>query len=129
MKKRTRLGNGVIENLAPTHKLKKLKTSTVKERRRLKKIGFLTGPGATPAKSGLNRTGSLLEDIKLNVQKARVQFKLGTTDNVKKAQNLKKIVKTGNRYVFMNLSNAEFKSFLKSVVRQTQFKINQLLSR
>lgn len=122
--KRTRLGKGVMENLADAHPLPQLKDSTKKERKRLKKAGRLTGPRATPAKSGLNRTGEMLGDVKAKAQKGDLKIILNSAESKKKAEDL---IKLNQGFTFLNISNAEFKGMLKSFSSILQKVIKQVI--
>jgi len=119
--KRTRLGKGVQNNLGPTHKLPNLKTKTVKNRSRLKKLGQLSGQGATPKKSGLNKSGDMLDSLTSNVGRGKVEIKLEPNQQDK----ANALLKIDPKYQFMRLSAAEFKRVLKAMTKQ----IEQALSR
>lgn len=112
IKKRTRLGKGVKENLGPSHKLPQLKTKTVTNRKLLKKKGELTGVGATPAKSAVNRSGEMIDSVNFGVGRGKLEIKLKGSKQEMKAQNLLKI---SSDYAFMNLSKAEFNRMIKSM--------------
>lgn len=110
--KRTRLGYGVSENGADRHKLPNLSPKTVENRKRLKKAGKLTGPKATPGKSGLNRTGEMLESIKYASGKGKLEIRLGDAKQEQKAQDL---VDLNPNYEFMNLSKPEIVRMIKAM--------------
>ena len=110
VKKRTRLGNGVTDNLKPSHKLPKLKTKTVKNRKSLKRSGKLTGPGATPAKSGLNASGSLIDNVSFKSEAASFEIILKDKKQIDKAENL---IKTNPLFAFLNVSKTEFRQMVK----------------
>lgn len=122
IKKRTRLGSGVKENLGPSHKLPKLKSKTVTNRKLLKEKGMLTGPNATPGKSGLNASGELLNNVEYNVGKGQLQIRLADPVQREKATNL---IKIDPNFVFMNLSKPEFNRMLKAMSQ----KISEILSK
>lgn len=109
--RRTRVGKGVRKNEGPTHKLPKLKNRTVKERQRLKNKGELTGPGATPGRSGVNRTGKTLNEMEYVAGNSEVEIKL-SKEGQRRARN---IVKIDPDYEFMNLSKSEVKSLVKII--------------
>lgn len=109
--KRTRLGKGVKENLGPTHKLPKLRETTVNIRKKLKKEGGLTGPGATPGKSAINRTGEALNSIDYSVKGGELNIFLDSSQE-KKVDDL---IAIDNNYSFMKLSRAEFRAVLKTI--------------
>lgn len=120
--KRTRLGNGVRQNLGPTHKLPKLKPTTVKIRKSLKKKGALTGPGATPAKSGFNRTGDTLENLNVSVTKKQISVELDDNDKAK----LQDAINLNSDYQFMRLSAAEFKEVLRAITKKLEEAIKKV---
>lgn len=113
--KRTRLGRGVGKNLGSSSPLPRLKESTVKTRKYLKQKGQLTGPNATPAKSGLNRTGELLNSVEYKISSGSVNIELADKANKDKATDLIKIDKD---YTFMNLSKPEFARMIKAMSDQ-----------
>jgi hypothetical protein len=106
MKKRTRLGKGVKEPEGKTTSLKKLEPSTVEIRKSLRKQGKLTGPGATPGKSGINRTGKTLESLNTKALDGSVTIQLDQ-EGERVASELIKIDKD---FTFMNLSKVEVKT-------------------
>lgn len=106
MKKRTRLGKGVKEPEGSTTPLKKLEKSTVEVRKSLKSQGKLTGPGATPAKSGVNRTGKTLESLNSKALDGHVTIQLDQ-EGERVAADLINIDKD---FTFMNLSKVEVKT-------------------
>lgn len=103
IKKRTRLGNGVKENEGGSHKLPSLKPKTVTRRKQLKKAGDLTGPRATPAKSGVNRSGQMLESMDHKVSSSTIEIGLDQ-EGTRKATDL---IKQNPDFTFMNVSKAE----------------------
>lgn len=119
--KRTRLGKGVKENLGSTHTLPELKTKTRNTRAGLKKRGLLTGPGATPAKSGVNRSGATLESLDVKVSKGQIDVELSPEQQKKYTQ----LLKIDGDYQFMRLSAAEFKRVLKRMTNR----VNRILRR
>ena len=123
IRKRTRSGRGVKENDGPTHKLPALKPKTVKERSRLKGKGQLTGPGATPGRSGVNRSGKTLNEMNYSVvNRSEVEIKLSPT-GVKRAQT---VAEVNPDYEFMNLSKSEIKALVKIVEEKVIQVINKL---
>jgi hypothetical protein len=111
VKARTRSGQGVLKNLGTTHPLPELKESTVRRRNRLARNGGLTGPGAVPEKSGLNRTGELLNSVKVTPTKKQMEVTVGV-DQVQKVDELLSINK---KYQFMRISSEEFEKALKTI--------------
>lgn len=109
--KRTRLGKGVNKNLDPPHPLPQLKKNTVTRRKALRKKGQLTGPRATPAKSGLNRTGKMLNDVVSVAKESELTIKLDSPESNKKARDL---IDLNRNYTFLNVSKPEFKGMIKS---------------
>lgn len=119
---RTRLGRGVVEPEGPSTPLPKLKPKTKSNRRLLQKKGELTGPDATPAKSGLNATGKLLSGLRYLIGKNRVEIRLADSTQEEKAQNL---IKIDPRFQFMNLSSAE----INRMIRAMSVKVTEILNR
>jgi hypothetical protein len=119
---RTRLGKGVKEAEGPTHALPNLKQKTKYNRKLLASKGELTGPGATPSKSGLNRSGDLLNSIKSIVTKGRIQVELNSNKEKQKAEHLLKI---DPLYEFMNVSRAEMNRMIKAMSE----KITEILNK
>ena len=111
IKKRTRLGFGVREPEAQTNKLPDLQPQTVRERKRLKRNNKLTGPRATPTKSGINRTGSTLESLDYNVVGDEIQIRL-SKDGERVATEL---IDLDRDYTFMNLSKGEVNEITKVI--------------
>ena len=122
IKKRTRLGKGVKDNFGPSHALPKLQDKTKANRRRLKKQGKLTGPKATPAKSGLNRTGQMLDSMTHKSGENSLEIKLDALGE-KKAEEL---IALDSQWTFMNISKAEFRGLLDSFVKSVQNKLGKL---
>lgn len=120
--KRTRLGKGVKDAEGPTHQLPLLKQKTKYNRKLLAKDGKLTGPGATPAKSGLNKSGDLLNNLTSVVKKGEFDIKLKDTKEESKANYLLKI---DPNYSFMNVSKAE----MNRVIKAMSATITEILSR
>jgi hypothetical protein len=114
--RRTRLGKGVKENLGPTHKLPSLRESTVSIRKKLKKTGGLTGPGATPKKSGFNRTGDSLNNLKVEVSRGKIEVSLAPADQDKLIDALQ----IDPDYQFMRLSRAEFRRMLIAMTKRIE---------
>lgn len=112
IKKRTRLGKGVKENLGGSHKLPRLTTKTVTNRKLLKKKGELTGFGASPTKSAINRSGDTIDNVRFGVGKGKMVIDLKSNKAKTVAQNLLKI---DPNYAFMNLSKAEFNRMIKKM--------------
>jgi hypothetical protein len=107
VKTRTRLGKGVITSGGTATPLKALEPTTVEIRKSLKNQGKLTGPGATPAKSGINRTGSTLESLHAIASDSKVVIQLDV-EGEKVAKRLLDLDRNG--FTFMNLSKAELKA-------------------
>lgn len=123
IRKRTRTGKGVKENDGPTHKLPSLKPSTIKRRQNLKSKGKLTGPGATPARSGVNQTGKTLNEMNYKVKgRDSVEIRL-SPEGEKRAEN---IIGINSNYEFMNLSKSEIKALIKIVEEKIISVINKL---
>lgn len=110
VKKRTRLGRGVPKSEGETIKLKPLEPKTKLNRKLLKKQGKLTGPNATPAKSGLNQTGQMLESLTVKSKLANFTIELDA-EGKRKAELVAKIDK--QRFTFMNFSKAEVKRMIR----------------
>ena len=119
--KRTRLGKGVKENLGVTHTLPQLTERTVKIRQKLKKRGALLGPGATPKKSAINRTGEALNSIGFTVKTGELDIHLDPSQQAK----VDDLIRINPNYSFMKLSKAEFSAMLKAINNR----INRILSR
>jgi hypothetical protein len=113
VQKRTRLGRGVKKEEGPTHVLPRLKNKTINERKRLRRQGDLTGPGATPTKSGINRSGDTLESMHAEVDKGKIEIKLDAK-GTKVARELETL---DEGFTFMNLSSAEVKSAISFIER------------
>lgn len=119
---RTRLGRGVQEPEGPSVPLPKLKAKTKSNRKFLQKRGELTGPNATPAKSGLNASGKLLTGLKYIITKGKIIVSLADATQENKAKNLLKI---DSGFQFMNLSSAEINRMVKAM----SVKITEILNR
>lgn len=117
IKKRTRLGKGVTKPLAEATPLKKLEPSTVRVRKSLKSQGKLTGPGAKPSKSGINRTGKTLDGIFASAKTGQVEIEL-RPESQRVAEELLKI--DSQRFQFMNLSKAEVKVMIEILQEKVQ---------
>ena len=105
---RTRLGKGVLKAEAKPTPLKKLTPRTVEIRKGLKKEGKLTGKGATPKRSGINRTGETLESMYAKSKRGEVEIQLDKR-GTKVAAELEKI---STNFIFMNLSKSEAKAMV-----------------
>jgi len=103
---RTRLGKGVTKPEGNTTNLKRLERKTKINRQGLKRKGQLTGPGAQPAKSGLNRSGQMLNSLKGKVSTSNIEITLDR-EGERKAVAVQKIDPNG--FTFMNLSKGETK--------------------
>jgi hypothetical protein len=112
---RTRLGKAVLQEEGPTVPLPKLKDKTKYNRSIMKKRGELTGPGATPAKSGLNATGDLLTGLKFVATRNKLVVMLANREQELKAQNLLKI---DPGYEFMNVSRPEMNRIIKAMAEK-----------
>jgi hypothetical protein len=119
---RTRLGRGVMDPEGPTHPLPKLAVKTKSNRKLLDKQGKLTGPGATPAKSGLNQTGALLSGLRFAVGRGKLEVRLKDAEQEEKAQN---VLKINPQFQFMNVSNAEMNRMIKAM----SVKITEILNK
>lgn len=119
---RTRLGKGVSDNLGPTNPLPALKNKTVRNRTRLKKIGQLTGPGATPKKSGLNKSGTLLDSLEVKIKPDGFEITVPPQEE-KKVQALLKI---DSKFQFMRLSAAEFNRVVTAMTKQVEQVIKKI---
>lgn len=109
---RVRVGKGVQENLGNPHSLPVLKDKTKRNRTSLKKQGKLTGPGAKPAKSALNRTGALVGDIGFETKTNELEIKFKSQAQLDKMEDL---IALDRKYTIMNISKAEFKFALKEL--------------
>ena len=89
-----------------------LKEKTKQNRRGLKKQGKLTGPGAKPAKSALNRTGALVGDIGFETESNKLEIKFKSDAQESKMRDL---IALDRKYTIMNISKAEFKFVLKEM--------------
>lgn len=124
IRRRTRLGKGVKEarsGFSKAHDLPRLKKQTVARRKRLKRAGGLTGPGATPGKSGLNRSGKLLNNMHYKIKREYLLLSLDKRGKVI-ADDL---IEKNPDWEFFNLSQAEF-NFLRSEIQR---EVNKLLKR
>jgi hypothetical protein len=91
---------------------KALKESTVERRARLSKAGGLTGPGARPKKSAVNRTGEMLNDLTYNAQDGKLEVGFATSRQGDKSDKLH-----GMGFSFMDLSKAEIKGLTDIISR------------
>lgn len=107
---RTRTGRGVSANLETSKPLPRLKENTKRVRRYLKKKGELTGPGATPGKSALNRSGKLLESVNYVAKPGEVVISVSASQ----AKKVEYLININSDYRFMNLSKAEFNRAVKA---------------
>lgn len=114
IRKRTRQGDGVQENLGKSNKLPSLKESTVKRREKLAKDGKLTGKGATPRRSNFTRTGDTLDNIQVKVSRARIDVNLAPADQHK----LEDALQINKNYQFMRLSRVEFNEMIESMTKK-----------
>jgi hypothetical protein len=108
---RTRLGRGVKSSDSEpqaSHKLPVLKDSTVQRRQRLRKEGGLTGPNAIPSKSGLNRSGKLLNRMHTKISGNTIIIKLDSYGE----SVVKHLLEDDPDWEFLNLSKAEVKSIV-----------------
>lgn len=101
VKDRTRSGFGVEDNGAKAVKLKALKSSYKKERRRLRKTGKLSSD-TSPAKSNLTKTGEMVDSVTYTADPKSVNIYIKGPKNKEKA---KYQVNEGRS--FMNLSKRE----------------------
>lgn len=121
--KRTRLGKGVQDNKENPTKLKKLETSTVRRRKQLKKAGQLTGPNATPGKSGLNRTGEMLNDVNYKASRGKLDIFFKTEKSREKAFWVQK---NNPDFKFFFVSKPEFNRALKVITKEIQEALSKI---
>ncbi len=114
IKKRTRVGKGVKENLDGPHKLPQLKSKTVSVRKSLKRSGRLSGKAASPTKSNVTRSGDMVDSIEFAVGKSKIEIKLGSSEQETKAERLLDI---NSDYQFMRISKQEFKRAVQSATK------------
>ena len=115
--KRTRLGRGVDKDGDSALPLKALKKQTKLRRSRLKKHGKLTGTGATPAKSAVNRSGSLLNTLEVKANKTSFTIK-PSFENQNKAEFL-----DDKGFKFLNASKAEINFVEKELTKEIEKQI------
>jgi hypothetical protein len=122
--KRTRLGRGVDIELGPSKPLKKLASKTVSNRKRLKEEGKLTGPNATPGKSGLNQSGDMLDSISYRVPtKGKLEIIFTDSEQQKKA---KWIQEKDPRFNFFNVSKAEMNRAIREMSEAVTFILEKI---
>lgn len=97
IKKRTNKGFGVPQSEGPQRRLKKLSEGYKKQRKKLP-----LGPEATPARSNLNQTGSMVGSVSATSRVKETEIRVTGQNNRKKAQDQ---VKQGRK--FMNLAKNE----------------------
>lgn len=119
IKTRTRTGKGVREPEGRAHKLPDLKTKTKANRRSLKRSGKLTGKGAVPAKSGINRSGATLDSLKHTVSGDEIKIRLDSEGEMVAAD----LIKLNSDYTFMNISKPELKAVTEVLDKEIQKKI------
>jgi hypothetical protein len=112
IQQRTRLGKGVNKPEGSATPLKKLEPKTVEVRKSLKSAGKLTGKGASPAKSGINRTGKTLDSMHSVSKKGEVTIQLDK-EGERVATEVQAI--DPQRFTFMNLSKAEVTAMVKEL--------------
>jgi hypothetical protein len=117
VKTRTRLGKGVNKPEGNAVPLKKLEPKTVEVRKALQKAGKLSGTGAKPSKSGINRTGKTLDSMHAVAKNKEVTIQLDN-DGEKVATELAAI--DPSRFTFMNLSKAEVKAMTDILEEKVQ---------
>jgi hypothetical protein len=120
---RTRLGKAVLEPEGPTVPLPVLKPKTKTNRKLLAKKGELTGPGARPAKSGLNAKGNLLSGLNAVINDKGIQIKLKDSKQEEKARNL---INMDRGFTFMNLSRAEVNRMIKEMSKEVTKILNKI---
>lgn len=108
---RTRLGKGAKGIDQPAHNLPELKDSTKKRRRLLKNSGELTGPNAIPSKSGLNRTGKMLNRLHSRVSGSLLEIKLDSYGE----RVAKHLLERDPDWEFMNVSMPEYKGLIRDI--------------
>lgn len=122
---RTRLGKGVKpaigDDFQKTHRLSRLKESTIQRRRRLKRAGGLTGPQAQPARSGINRTGRTLNRLHFSIFGNKLEIKLDQMGE----KIVEHLLDIDPEFDFMNLSAAEFRFIIDEIEKE----INKIIKR
>lgn len=113
IRKRTRLGKGAKGIDHPATKLPPLKKNTVQRRKLAKRVGTLTGRGATPGKSGINRSGKTLNRMHSRVVGTTLEIKLDK-DGEDVAKHL---LRRDSQWEFMNLTKPEFKGLILGIER------------
>lgn len=101
VKARTKRGRGVENNGGKVSKLKPLKESTKRRRRRLKAAGNLSDE-TTPGKSNLTQKGDMINSVEGKGRRLEADIKVTGRKNRTKAE---KHTETGR--AFMNLSKRE----------------------
>lgn len=124
---RTRLGKGVKEengnNFRNPHSLPRLKQQTVSRRQRLRRAGGLTGFGATPAKSGLNRSGKLLDRLHFKIEGRELIITLDPRGKI----IAEKLMEDNPDWEFMNLSKPEFNYLVDTISKDVERIIRRYL--
>ena len=125
VRRRTKTGKGVRNNLDSPHPLPRLKEKTVANRKQLKRKGKLTGQGATPRKSNLTQTGKMLDNIESIPFRGGVEIRLKDRSERNKAADLQKLDRD---YTFMRVSKQEFTravssatSLIAQILRRIRF--------
>ena len=128
IKRRVRSGRTVLENGDKSFTFPVLQESTKKVRKSLKKRGLLTGKGATPGKSAVNRTGELIDSVEYKVYKnANISFVNIQIKNFKNQKKLNELIKINKSYNFMHLSKTELRRIrraLEGVVEEILQRVN-----
>lgn len=119
IKTRTRLGKGVKKPEGVAHQLPTLQPKTKRNRKSLKRSGKLTGPGATPAKSGINRTGETLESLDHEVGNKEIKIRL----NSRGERVASELINQDRDFTFMNVSKPELNSIVETLDKEIQKKI------
>jgi hypothetical protein len=112
IKKRTRLGRGVLKNFGKTHKLKPLTSNEYIEQRYDDKEAGILSQYTSPERSNLTRTGQLLDAIQSEVINNH-KFEISVKDNRRGRDEVKNsdIVEgqEGQGRSFLYASDLEFK--------------------
>ncbi len=122
--RRTRTGHGVKKEGEKKEKLDKLKASTIKKRKREKKLGKLSNL-TTPTKSNLTMSGELLDSLtpkSIKKKEVRLEF-LGRHKNARiKNSDLADAMEKGDRSrnrpprPFLGPTNLEKKRVIENIV-------------
>lgn len=125
MKKRIRTSGGVSEHKAPRQNLPKLKESTVKRRRAAKSAGELTGTGAIPELSAINRTGKLIGAITFSPEHAKVDVTIENNQSYK----LEELVSENPKWQVMRISDKEDKAIIELLEARLEDAVKKYVKR